>query len=114
MNNAIWKYELADAGKTIVLIPRGAILRHVAKQGEELCVWAEIPDVDDVSPERMDTWEFMVTGSGWVFDDSWQWFGLWQGVQPDGLAEGMHYVWHILARVQPLDPGDEENVAAPV
>jgi len=36
----IWKYELDRAGATVLQMPAGATIIHVALQGTFICLWA--------------------------------------------------------------------------
>jgi hypothetical protein len=38
----VWKFKIPVARDAHVLMPRGAVLLHVAEQVNELCVWAQV------------------------------------------------------------------------
>lgn len=57
--HTIWKYEL-DIGEVLpVEMPRGAKVRYVGMQGDQLCVWAQV-DSDQPLVKRV----FAVHGTG--------------------------------------------------
>jgi hypothetical protein len=63
----IFKYQLELTDAQMVALPKGAIVRHVARQGEgrgeRLCLWCE---VDPDAPAEWRT--FAVRGTGHPFD----------------------------------------------
>lgn len=79
----IWKYPL-EVGANRIAMLAGAEILHVAMQQNKITLWAKCSP-----PSASDIREFLVTGTGWQFDDD--------GLKFVGTAitDGGSFVWHV-------------------
>ena len=82
MTRTVYKYPLAF-GLTRLVVPVQSEIRHVAMQGESVCLWMEV-DPQTWSEKR----RFAVIGTGWPVPSDGRYVGT--AMTPDGA-----YVWHV-------------------
>jgi len=46
----IWKYKLEIKGTQEIMMPRGATILSVDKQGDDICLWAMVHEFNELEP----------------------------------------------------------------
>lgn len=86
MNRTIRKYLLLPTQlPQNIVTKKGAILRYMQAEGESLCLWMEIDEIEIKEESRMVT----VVGTGWSIPDD----GLYLGTSTIGNC-----VWHVYGK----------------
>ena len=84
MMKAIWKYRLNEPGRiSKILVPPGAVFRHLDMQSGKFCMWAEVILHCQADEER----KFILLGTGAPFRNNHKYCATVQ--EDDG------HVWHL-------------------
>lgn len=83
----IWKYPLEIRDNVVVRMPYGAIVRYVAVQNDELCLWAEVNPHNEGS---FRTFAIVGTGHGFPVSPEGMYLNYLGSVQHMNM-----FVWHV-------------------